>query len=363
MNVAAFLFDLKQDVAAIRPLAKHFRDLGGLELHFLVSTQFRKRDADGVWFAELQDIAQQLGAVLVDVDTVFDVVAALNRRCGLLISASESELGAHAFCHQVFLAAPAGFTRVTLQHGLECIGFNHNDAHDTAFGHRIGMACDIAASWFPIERLHSVRSDQRAKILTVGPLVALSHPPVIERPWPWPAHAAPLHGLICENLHSVRFGAGAKIEFVEVLGRFADAIAATGGTAELRPHPAGRYSEKNKVALPKNVRFNRAPLYKQALEKFTFGISAPSSVLLDMVWAGIPTAVWASADGNIDIGIYEGLQVVSSLDDWLAFAEAATKDPEPYMAAQRQYLASLFGGQDLPGSYRQLYDLAVQART
>ncbi|GEL44559.1 hypothetical protein MEX01_51500 [Methylorubrum extorquens] len=363
MNVAAFLFELSQDVAASRLLAQYFRDLGGLDLVFLVSPRFLKRDANGIWFAELQDISERLGASLVEVDTVLDVVTVLAGRCGLLVSASESELGAHAFCHEVFLTAPVGFTRVNLQHGLECIGFNHNDAHDATFGYRIGMACDIAASWFPIERLHSVRSDQKAKILTVGPPVGLSHPPVFERPWSWLARDAGLHGLICENLHSVRFGAGAKVEFVDLLGTFAAAIGASGGTAELRPHPAGRYSEKKNLALPDNVRFNRAPLYKQSLDKFTFGISAPSSVLIDMVWAGIPTAVWTSGDGSVDIGIYEGLEIVSSLADWVTFAEAATQDPSPYLAAQRRYLSSLFGGQDIPSLYRPLYDFAVQAGT
>lgn len=362
MNVAAFLFDLVQDVASSRPLAQYFHEQGGLDLVFLVSSHFVKRDANGIWLTELEDISERLGASLVKVDTVLDVVTALTSRCGLLVSTSESELGAHTFSHEVFLAAPAGFTRVNLQHGLECIGFNHNDAHDAAFGYRIGMACDIAASWFPIERLHSVRPDQKAKILTVGPSVGLSHPPVFERPWPWPPRGATLHGLICENLHSVRFGTGAKVEFVDLFGAFAAAIGASDGTAELRPHPAGRYSEKNNLALPGNVQFNRAPLYKQSLDKFTFGISAPSSVLLDMVWAGIPTAVWTSRDGGVDIGIYEGLEIVSSLADWVAFAEAATRDPSPYLAAQRRYVSSLIDGQDIRSLFRPLYDFAVQAR-
>lgn len=362
MNLAAFLIELTQDVAVCRPVARHFRALGGLDLAFLVSPRFRKRDVNGVWYAEIQEISAQLDAALVEVDTVLDVVKVLAGRCGMLISASESELNAHVFCHEVFLAAPVGFTRVTLQHGLECIGFNHNDAHDAAFGYRIGMACDIAASWFPVDDLHSVRPDQRAKILTVGPLLGLSHPPVFDRPRNWPSSDATMHGLICENMHSVRFGRGAQTEFVTVFGAFVNAIAASDGTAELRPHPGGRYTEKTNLELPSNVRFNRAPLYKQSLDKFTFGISAPSSVLLDMVWAGIPTAVWASGGDSVDIGIYEGLEVVSRISDWIAFAEAATRDPSPYMAAQRRYVSRLFDLPDIPSRYGRLHDLAVQAR-
>ncbi|MEH3147684.1 MAG: hypothetical protein PGN34_20595 [Methylobacterium frigidaeris] len=358
---AAFLIELNQDVAVCRPVATFFRGLGETDLIFLVTSRFRKRDATGLWFAEVGETARQLGATLVEVDTVLDVVRALAGRSGILVSASESDLDAHAFNHRVFLAAPASFTRVTLQHGLECLGFNHNEAHNRAFGSRVGMACDIAASWFPVEKLHSLRPDQRAKVVMVGPSFGLAHAPVFRRPWPWQSGTAEMHGLICENLHSVRFGQRARLQFVDALVAFAQEIGTAGGTAELRAHPGGRYAEKNKIALPPNVRLNRAPLYKQSLEKFTFGISAPSSVLLDMVWAGIPTAVWTNGGGDLDIGVYEGLAVVSSVSDWVAFAEAATRDPAPFLDRQRRYVAGLGIPPDIPERYRELYDVAVRS--
>ncbi|RVU15600.1 hypothetical protein [Methylobacterium oryzihabitans] len=357
MSTAAFLIELNQDVAACRPVATCFRDLGADETIFLVTSRFRKRDATGLWFAETRDLAAQLGAALVEVDTVLDVVRALAGRSGALVSASETDLDAHGFNHKVFLAAPAGFTRITLQHGLECLGFNHNEAHDRAFGMRVGMACDIAASWFPLGRLHSVRSDQRDKVMMVGPPFGLSHPPVFGRPWRWRNGADPMHGLVCENLHSVRFGQSARVEFIDALTEFAAALALRDGSAELRAHPGGRYAEKNRIELPPNVSLNRAPLYRQSLDKFGFGISAPSSVLLDMVWAGIPTAVWT--DGALDIGIYEGLTVVSDVDDWVRFAEAATRDPAPFLDAQRRYVAGLGIPADIPALYRDLYDVAM----
>ena len=47
MNSAVFLIDLVQDVAACRPIAEFFRREGGLDLAFLVTAAFRKRDATG----------------------------------------------------------------------------------------------------------------------------------------------------------------------------------------------------------------------------------------------------------------------------------------------------------------------------
>lgn len=360
MTVAAFLIELNQDVSVCRPVASYFRSMGHVQIDFFVTTRFRKRDATGVWYTEIQEIAQQLDANVIEVDSVLDVVRSLVGRAGVLVSASESELDAHAFNHKVFLAAPSSFLRVTLQHGLECLGFNHNAAHNRAYGHQVSMACDIAASWFPLEKLHSVKPDQKAKIMLVGPQLGLSHPPVFSRHRPWRSGPPDMHGLICENLHSVRFGAGARLQFVDVLTAFAEDLRIRGGTAELRPHPGGRYSEKNVITLPSNIRVNRLPLYKQTLEKFTFGISAPSSVLLDMVWAGIPTAVWTNGDEDIDIGIYEGLTVVSSIAEWLAFAEAATADPTPFLEQQRRYVASLQIPDDIPNLYNDLYNLVVR---
>jgi hypothetical protein len=356
MKYAVFLVDLNQDVAAFRHVAHFFRRESSLAILFLVSDNFRKRDALGVWRQEVQEICRELAGEWIDVDSVGDVIRSLTGKAGLLLSASESALTAHAFNHAAFLAAPDSFVRVTLQHGLECIGFNHNDAHDRTWHHYVGMACDVAASWFESEALHSVRADQRSKIITVGPPLGLDSPPPEYRPQAAPKNSA-IHGLVCENLHSVRFSAGAKNLFVDALSTFAEHLAPLDGTIELRPHPGGLYLERNKVPLPPNVRFNRLPLYRQGLDKFSFCISGPSSVLLDMVWANVPVAVWTSGESSMSIGAYSELHVVSSEAEWLDFAVAATMEPGPFLEAQAMFIDSLKLPPDIPGRYRQLLKL------
>ena len=358
MRHAVFLIDLNQDVAASRPIAKFIRQEFPLAISFIVSAQFRNRDVNGIWFSELEEITHEIGADLVAVETVSDAVAYLFGKDGVLFSASESMLDGHHFNHAVFLATPPSFTRVTLQHGLECIGFNHNRSHDEMWRHYLGLGCDIAASWFHPDVLHSVRPDQRAKLFHAGPLLGLDHAP--SRPKAsWKAAGKPaIHGLICENLHSVRFDSDSKTLFVDTLKLFAHQLKSIGGTAELRPHPGGRYLEKNTVELPANIRFNRLPLYKQSLGKFSFCISGPSSVLLDLVWAGVPVAVWTSGKSNMDIGIYARLHVVSDEVEWLEFALAATRDPRPFLEAQADFLASFGIPDDIPAAYHALIQLA-----
>lgn len=355
MSEIVFLIDLAQDVAASRPIARYARAEFGLPVTFIVSAAFRTRDATGLWFEELQEME----AELIHVETVPQAIKSLAGRTGALFSCSESALGAHAFSHGVFLGAPPGLTRVTVQHGLECIGFNHNAAHDRTWRHYVGMACDVAASWFHPDALHSVQADQRAKIVAVGPPFGIDQMKPRTDIRPERRRAGWLHGLVCENLHSVRYGSGAKVAFVDALSRFAEAMDAEGGTIEVRPHPAGRYLEKHSVPLRSNVRLNRLPLYKQSLDRFGFGISSPSSVVLDMVWAGIPVAVWVQGNQREDVGAYRGLHLVSSETDWLDFARAAVADPAPFLARQAEYLEQLPIPGDIALQYRALIAAAA----
>ena len=49
-------------------------------------------------------------------------------------------------------------------------------------------------------------------------------------------------------------------------------------------------------------------------------ISPPSTVLLDAVTAGVPSAVWSDAAAAGDSSNYAGLPVVADFADWLALA-------------------------------------------
>lgn len=355
---AIFIMNLNQDVAVSRPIARFFRREAALDIVFLVTAPFRKRDANALWLPEITELARELDAEVIDVEEPVDAVRHLAGRRGLLLSASESDLPAHDFPHAVFLGAPPSLTRVTLQHGLECIGFNHNEAHNRTWRHFIGMAGDVAASWFEIDALHSVQLDQKAKIIPVGPPIGLDGPPASARHRRGRKRPSQLHGLVCENLHSVRFNDEDKDVFVSHLVSFARRLEIENGALELRPHPGGRYLEKNSAPLPANVIMNRAPLYKQSLDKFAFCISGPSSVVFDMIWAGVPVAVWNYGAAGADVGIYGPLQFVSTEEDWRDFALAAAKDPDPFLQVQADFIAGLSIPPDIPARYRMLAELA-----
>lgn len=356
MKHAIFLINLNQDVAVARSVAIFFRREFAASISFIVSAPFRKRDATQLWFRELQELARELEASVKEVKDVAEAVQALCGKSGLLLAPSESVLLAHDFSNQVFLAAPQNFLRVTLQHGLECIGFNHNGAHNRNWSYYIGMSCDIAASWFEQDALFSVKGDQSSKIVAVGPPIGLDAPCVTERTGRYDHE---IHGLVCENLHSVRFHSDDKNSFVDCFTSFAENFDKLGGTLELRPHPGGRYLEKNKISLPRNVRMNRHPLYKQTLKKFAFGISGPSSVVLDMIWAGMPVAVWASGRAGNDLAMYSMLHKVSSHDEWLEFALAAARDPQIFVDRQTRFVQSLGIPDNIPERYRGLGRLAL----
>ncbi|MFL6734100.1 MAG: glycosyltransferase, partial [Sphingomicrobium sp.] len=105
------------------------------------------------------------------------------------------------------------------------------------------------------------------------------------------------------------------------------------------PHPGGQYALKNKLALPPNAVIANAPIYRLDLRRFSYGISAPSSVLVDMLLADIPTAVWRDREGAMDTDNYAGLTEVSDASEWHEFAREATDRPQPFVELQRKFLA------------------------
>jgi glycosyltransferase involved in cell wall biosynthesis len=252
----------------------------------------------------------------------------------LLLSASESHLPQHATTHNLFRHAPAGYLKVTVQHGFECVGFRHSANHVRAHGATASFAADILCAWLGHDQLTSMAESQRAKVLVTGPTSVLQmRTGVIERP-----EGAP--GLVCENLHSVRFKQTGrlKVEFVKTFTEFARIIAVKKKRVTLRPHPGGQYVLRNKVALPPNVDLENAPMYRLDLRSFAYGISAPSSVLIDMLLAEIPTAVWRDRRGDVDADSYSGLHAVCSPRDWAEFAQAAVEDREAILSRQRRFL-------------------------
>lgn len=333
--VAAFLFDLIQDVSVLRPIVRLLAQETDLALVLLVSRQFEGRDKEWMWRAEIDELVRECGATSARFDSPLVAVQVLQGRRGLIFSASESNLAAHAINHQVFLSMPAAFTRITVQHGYECVGFNQNREQTIAHGSSVRFAADILCGWVPREALRHLCPSERDKYVELGPPMLLNR--LFDRQRPGVTRDS---GLVCENLHSVRMRTTGNFQqtYLSTLLAFAEAQDRKGLKVALRPHPGGQFVIKNKVELPRNVVLANKPMYKTDLEGFAYGISAPSSVLIDMVLAGIPTAVWSDRDAVLDGTAYAEMARVSTLDDWNTFAEAATRDPAPFMARQAKFL-------------------------
>ena len=109
-------------------------------------------------------------------------------------------------------------------------------------------------------------------------------------------------GIVCENLHSVRFGGKSNVNlFMQQFFELADYLDSKGKKIALRPHPGGQYSIKNNPILPNNVLLVNQPSYKVNWRSFLFGISAPSSVLFDLMINEVPVIVWQDPQQIIDI--------------------------------------------------------------
>jgi hypothetical protein len=329
---AAFVINLVQDVNILRPLIFMASRDFGMDSLLLVSRKFTARDLFGIWQSELEDICEETGARLELFADDWEAHRQLTGE-GVIFAASESHLHNHVTTHSIFQHAPHGFVRVTIQHGFECVGFRHSADHTRAHGHTASFGADYVCSWFPPDRLQSVAPSQVGKILVTGPTAVLQSPERQERRGSEP-------GIVCENLHSVRLnGAGDfKIEFVDAFSEFCRQLGQERMEVTLRPHPGGQYVLKNKIPLPPNASVNNAPIYRLDLSRFAYGISAPSSVLIDMVLAGIPTAVWSDRRGDMDSDNYAGLTTISTPSEWVEFARSATSDPAPFLTLQAEFL-------------------------
>ena len=331
---AIFVINLLQDVNVVRPLVFLAARDFNLRTEFLVTEQFIARDTSGIWLQELREISAETGAPIIIYTYYREALQMLQGEAGILIAASESDLSAHTPTHELFRFAPSSFLKITLQHGFECVGFLQSHDHDLAHGRNVTFAADLVCGWCEGSRLTAMAPSQRDKLYVTGPTAVLQ------------TSAARLEtnrpptGLICENLHSVRLNTAGdfKTEFMTIFEGFCQAADKEEYTVALRPHPGGQYVLKHKVQLPANVTLSNNPIYKTNLAQYAYGISAPSSIIIDMILAGIPVAVWRDASGIIDTSNYDGLSEVRSLDDWLRFAREAIDHPERFIELQQRFL-------------------------
>ncbi|QIK78087.1 hypothetical protein G7077_03325 [Sphingomonas piscis] len=330
---AVFIIHLLQDVQVLRPLIFMAARDYGFDTNLLVSDRFGARDTSGIWVHELQAISQETGATLIRFGDDLDAYRHLSEGGGLLFSASESNTPEHETAHNIFRYAGADYLRVTVQHGFECVGLRHGVSHTQKFGSTASFAADILCTWFDLEQLTSLAPSQAPKVVVTGPTSVLQ----VGKRLAIESNKA---GMVFENLHSVRFDGSSKLrqEFLTAFRKAAGGLHKKGIATRLRPHPGGRFSTRGDHGVPPFVELEEAPLYRLGLGDFAFGISPPSSVIIDMLLADLPTAVWQDPDGQVDLGHYAGLAKVSSAEDMIGFAEAALLNREAILAAQRIWI-------------------------
>lgn len=329
-----FIINLIQDINILRPLVTiASRDLQQNTV-FLVTTAFIKRDKEGIWQEELAQIAIDNGTAIHYFEDAFEALKLLEGKKGLLIAASESHLNAHKPVHDLFHIAPSSFLNITLQHGFECVGFLQSHDQNLAHGENITFAADIICGWCEEGRLTSIAGSQLSKLYVTGPTMVLQTNAKRD-----PKNSLGM-GLVCENMHSPRLNVAGnfKLDFLSMFDSFCGSLNKEGKKVTLRPHPGGQYVLKNNVPLPENVILNNAPIYKIDLSHYAYGISAPSSILIDMILAGIPVAVWGDSGSIMDLGNYEGLTKISTLNEWLNFAKEAVEHPERFIERQERFL-------------------------
>lgn len=331
-----FVINLLQDVSIVWNLALLVAEKTSYSVQFLVSENFRNKDSARFWTHELEQLRSKTGARLDNCSSLPAAVGLLRGKSGVLIAASESSLNPHRFVHDLFHTAPTSFTKITLQHGYECPGFRQNREQSKAFSSNVRFAADFICSWTAADRLTHTSKVDLAKVVVTGPTSLILRPRSLDTQ----SADAKTTGIVCENLHSTRMVASGdfRLGYMDTFQAFGTVMEKKGRKVALRPHPGGQYVVKNGVALAPGLELQNEPMYRLDLSQYAYGISAPSSVLIDMVLAGIPTAVWRDPDGLIDCSAYDGLAQVSSLGEWIAFADAAIADPKPFLDAQMAFL-------------------------
>ena len=76
---------------------------------------------------------------------------------------------------------------------------------------------------------------------------------------------------------------------------------------------------KKQLELPKNVLIENSPSHKVDWSSYSYGISAPSSVVLDMYLSGIPVCLWSDSMLSVDISLFKSFPIATSVEELFSF--------------------------------------------
>jgi hypothetical protein len=306
------LVDLVQDIDALLGVLLAIRASPALSLKIVVCRWLQRESPR----TEALLRSHRLPFAYVRRREIIDGRAPSLRGVDAVLAASESTHPAHVAGHALAVRARGlGLKTYAVQHGFEQIGLFGPEAALARF------ASETVFSWFPLAAApDDLPQETRAKLDPAG------------RPLPpggWGRDAEPAYDLgVFENLHWDRYTDADRAGFRE--GLIAVARARPEARILLRPHPAGGWADSLRHELAQFENIVR-PSAREARERqvgaawvlrgISRVITTPSTVALDSVLAGIPTALAAPGGAS-----YEPLPVLEGPDAWVAFASGAAYD-------------------------------------
>jgi hypothetical protein len=312
---AVVVLDLIQDFEVLRPFLDR---LAAADSRFEPQVAVSQRVQDSPLWAPISAYLEVQALPWFRPLGPADVSAALGSSPSLLLTASESSANGHRFNHTVCRTAPPRALRVTVQHGLECVGLRHHQAHDIDFPDDIRFASDLILTWADVDSLPSLHPAERDKCISVGVCKSLAEQAAVAAESDW-ARAAPRpaasrrSALIAENLHSVRFKDPSRYRrfkrFIEQACSFGDDLEVT-----IRSHPGKRTLESQQA--DSGYRFLEGLLKASDLVRFDRFVSPPSTVVLDAVLCGVPTTVWTDDPTGADAANYRALALAADFEAW-----------------------------------------------
>ena len=316
-----FILDLIQDFEVLQPLI--LRCFGSyLWRDFIVSVSERVIKSH-LWVF-IKPFLDVLGIAWIQPKSPLDVVNALGNGRSVLITASESTAGAHVFSHTVCRLAPRETLKITLQHGYECVGLRHHQAHHLQFPRGLRFASDYVLSWSDPEQLGDIHPADSNKLIPVGVIKSFAEEVSIaqlyeKRPAPViPDYEHPIVKLlVAENLHSVRFTNAQRYQLF--LNFINQANMDMGYKLTVRSHPGKRTLENNKDQ--HGFTFLEGMLRAVDIASYDFFVSPPSTIVLDAVLSGVPTAVWTDREDLGDCENYSAIPTICDVEDLAVLAQ------------------------------------------
>ena len=326
--LSAFYFNLLQDVNILRPLIYLLSDDLEISPTIIVSQDFLTLDSQGIWIKEIKEIAEETNSDVIYQSSLHQIWLYTGQfYSGFIVSASESDLPAHRNSHEIFKVIPKNITKITLQHGYECVGFLMNKNHQDKSGSSVSFNADVIVGWLPAEYQYNLRPLQYSRYVSIGSPTHIEF--TSKRLLRNEDHSISVVnkecGIVCENLHSARHDNVRGDSFLTQIHALAAMLNQKNEKLAIRPHPSGQYVLKNKIVLPDNVFIDNRPSYKIDWQKYRYGISAPSSILIDFLSFDLPCLVWQDIDRTIDISSFNFLPIAHTQDQLFDFTQGITK--------------------------------------